>query len=66
MLCKLSAMHTGNFKGGFPRWLRGKRMCLPMQEMKEHEFNPWVGRSPEEEMATHSNVCTNSTAFHKT
>ena len=46
MLCKLSAIHTGNFKGGLPGWLRGKRMCLPTQETKEHEFNPWAGKIP--------------------
>ena len=30
----------------FPRWLSGKRIRLPMQEMQETQFNPWVGKVP--------------------
>ena len=28
-----------------------------MQEKRKHEFNSWVGKIPEEEMATHSSSC---------
>ena len=31
---------------GLPRWLIGKEICLPTQEIQETlvQFNPWVGK----------------------
>ena len=41
---------------GLPRWLSGK-VCLPMQELQECGFNPWIEKIPlEEEIATHSSI----------
>ena len=41
----------------FPGGTSGKRTCLPMQEMQEKRFDPWVGKIPlGKEMATHSSV----------
>ena len=40
--------HTIRSKG-LSRWLSGKRICLPMQEMQEtqrHRFNPLIGKIP--------------------
>ena len=34
-----------------------ERFCLPVQEMQETTFDPWVRKIPlEKEMATHSNI----------
>ena len=38
---------------GFPGGTSGKESA---RQCRRHEFNPWLGRSPEEEMATHSSI----------
>ena len=44
---------TSNLMSGLPRWLSGKRICLPMQESRVQSLG-WEDPL-QEEMATHSN-----------
>ena len=42
---------------GFPRWLSGKRIYLPMQEIQETQVPSLDQEDPlEEETATHSSI----------
>ena len=47
---------------GFPRWLSGKRIHLPMQEIQETQVPSLDQEDPlEEETATHSSILVGKT-----
>ena len=41
---------------GFPRWLSGKESTCSAGDTEDTSSIPGLGRSPEEEMATHSSI----------
>ena len=41
---------------GLPRWCSGKESACQCKRLKRCGFNPWVGKIPCKEMATHSSI----------
>ena len=39
-----------------PRWLSGKESTCQCRRHRRQGFDPWVGKIPEEEMASHSSI----------